>query len=219
MNFGENSETTGADFGQELIRIREHLVLGKPPRIPPLAPDELSAEALEVAAKIAGAAGAKSAQSASDIPEIMATLMRHPGLTAKIMDLSVHLYAHGTLTPRDRELLALRTEWLCRTPFEWGEHVAIAKAVGVSGAEIERVTQGSSAPGWSEHDRALLRAVEELHATAMISDEVWGVLSTKLDYAQLFEVTVVVGHYTLAAYFENSLRLRLRAGNAGLKAR
>ena len=207
-------------FTADAIARRQAYVVGQPPRIAPLRPEELTQSALDTAARIAGAAGSgASVKSASDVPEILATMLRHPTLTEKLMGLSIHLYTQSTLSPRDRELLVLRTEWLCQTPFEWSEHVAISKAVGVSSDEIERITDGSTAPGWNEDDRALIRAAEELHATAMISDEVWAILAKRLNEQQLFELTVVVGYYTLVAYFENALRLRLRAGNVGLGAR
>ena len=41
-----------------------------------------------------------------------------------------HVLAKITLPPRDRELLILRTGWRCRAPYEWGQHVVIARAVG-----------------------------------------------------------------------------------------
>ena len=63
------------------------------------------------------------------------------------------------MTVRERELAVLRVAWLCRAPYEWGEHVELAKLCGVSAEEIERVTQGSSAAGWSDHECALLLAV------------------------------------------------------------
>ena len=120
---------------------------------------------------------------------------------------------------RDRELVILRTGWLCRAPFEWGEHVRIGRQLGLTGEEIERVIEGSTAGGWSEHERALLAATEELHAGAMISDATWEVLSRSMSDTQLFELAVLVGQFTTVAYWQNALRLPLGEGNAGLAAR
>jgi alkylhydroperoxidase family enzyme len=101
----------------------------------------------------------------SEVPELVITLLRHPDLYQRITELAVQLLGRGVLTPRDRELAVLRVGWLCQAPYEWGEHVRIAKQVGLTSEEIERVTQGSSAPGWTKHEAAVLRAVEELHET------------------------------------------------------
>jgi alkylhydroperoxidase family enzyme len=81
------------------------------------------------------------------------------------------------------------------------------------------VTRGSTAPGWSDHDRAILRAVEELRADAMISDATWSVLAGDLDDRQLIELVMLIGQYETVAYYQNALRLRLREGNQGLSAR
>lgn len=89
----------------------------------------------------------------------------------------------------------------------------------VTSDEIERVIQGSSAPEWPEHERAILRATEELRETAMISDATWAVLARSYNEQQLIELPIVVGQYQTVAYYQNSLRLRLRMGNDGLKSR
>ncbi|MEI4884324.1 carboxymuconolactone decarboxylase family protein, partial [Klebsiella pneumoniae] len=81
--------------------------------------------------------------------------------------------------------------------------------------EIERVTKGPEAPGWNEHDRALLRAVDELHRDSMISDATWNTLAKTLNEAQMLEVPMLIGQYQAGAYVHNSLRLHLRPGNPG----
>ena len=146
-------------------------------------------------------------------------MLRHPSLFSRQADVGIQLLAHGTLAARDRELAILRVAWLCQAPYEWGEHVLIAKKLALTSADIERVTQGSEAPGWSEHEQAIVRATEELYENAMISDATWATLSKRLDERQLIELPVLVGQYQSVAYYQNSLRLRLHDGNLGLKAR
>src|SRR3546814_18612499 len=105
------------------------------------------------------------ASRVANLPEIVRTMLRHPDLVARQTDVGSQLLARGALTPRDRELAVLRIGWLCQAPYEFGEHVYVAKSVGISSDEIERITQGSGAPDWNEHERAVLKAVEELHST------------------------------------------------------
>ncbi|PTU31892.1 hypothetical protein CJD38_04180 [Stenotrophobium rhamnosiphilum] len=109
--------------------------------------------------------------------------------------------------------------WLCQAPYQWGEHVLVAKKVGVTSIEIERITLGHEASGWSELDKAILKATDELYKNAMISDATWTVLAKYLDDQQLIELPIVVGQYQTVAYYQNSLRLRLHDGNSGLNAR
>lgn len=196
-------------------RAREILILGKPPRIAPLMPSELGKEAAESAVALRRAA---SAPASDEVTEFTATMLRHPALYRRHTELAFQLYG-GALAARDRELIILRTGWLCKAPYEWGEHVRIGKRVGLTAEEIERVRTGSTALGWDENDRAILSAVEQLSENAMISDETWAVLARRLDERQLIELPILVGQYQGLAYLQNALRLRLIAGNPGLSAR
>jgi alkylhydroperoxidase family enzyme len=123
------------------------------------------------------------------------------------------------LSPRERELAVLRVGWLCRAPYEWSQHVDIAKRYGVTAEEIERATHGSSAPGWTEHEAAIVRGVEELLGDQSISDDTWNVLARTWTERQLLEFPTLVGYYVAIAYSQNSLRMRLNAGKKGLRER
>lgn len=209
------------------VQAREALILGQPPRIAPLEPADYPADAYTMAegehevavGRTAAMLARQRRDPARPLSDHTATLMRHPELYRAQMSYGLQLNLRSALPPRDRELLILRTGWLCQAPFEWGEHVLIAKRIGVTSEEIERITQGPEAPGWDEHERALLRAADELHLDAMISDATWEALSRRLDERQMIELPCIVGHYHLIAFYQNSLRMRPRAENLGLSAR
>jgi alkylhydroperoxidase family enzyme len=202
------------------VRLREVQIVGDGPRIPPMNLEEFSDEALETTTRMIHAASdARRKASLENVPELVRTLLRHPDLFRRLTDFSLQLLGNGTLPARDRELAILRIGWLCRAPYEWGEHVEIAKRAGITTEEIERITRGSASEGWNDHEGALLQAVEELYADAMISDATWSVLAEHFDEKQLIELPVLVGQYQTVAYLQNSLRLRLQRGNQGLRAR
>lgn len=152
------------------------------------------------------------------IPDYMLTMIKHPEIFGPHMVMGSTIF-RGRLPARDRELAILRQAWLNRAPYEWGEHVDISQRYGVTAEEVERVTQGSSAVGWSEHDAAVLRAVEELVGNAAISDETWAVLAKSWDEAQLIEFPMMVGQYVATAYVQNALRIALADDNPGLTYR
>lgn len=175
------------------------------PRIPPLAPGEGDAQAEELLAELDPNLSAA---------HIFATLVRHPGLFRKWSPFGGKLLS-GKLSARDRELLILRTGWRTRSHYEWGQHVIIAKLVGVTDDEIARVKLGPDADGWSDADRTLLRAADELHDDACISDATWAELAKTYDDKQLTEIPMVVGHYHLVAFTLNSLGVQREPGVAG----
>ena len=202
---------SGASFD---IDARQAEILGKPQRIEPLKEEEYDAEARAMIVGLRKASGAQTAE----IPKVFGLMLRYPGLFKCQMDMGLLLYK-GAIPPRDRELAVLRVAWWCRAPFEWGEHVDIAKRYGIVSEEIERVTQGSAASGWSEHERAILKGVEELLGDQMISDATWDQLAKSWSERQLMEFPSLVGQYYATALQQNTLRVRLADDNPGLRHR
>lgn len=149
---------------------------------------------------------------------IFDTLVRHPGLFRKWLPFGGKLLS-GKLPPRDRELLILRTGWLCRSAYEWGQHVLIARSVGVTDEEIDRVVEGADAEGWDQFDQTLLRAADELHDDGCISEATWAALSERYDQRQLIEVPMLVGHYHMVAFALNTLGVQREEGVPGLPER
>jgi len=175
------------------------------PRIAPLADAEFDEQARELLAGVDPQAVAAN---------IFTTLVRHPGLFRRWLPFGGKLLA-GRLPARERELAILRTGWLCRSEYEWGQHVVLARRLGISDAEIARVREGPQASGWTPLEAALLRAADELHAGACIGEGTWRELAAHLDERQLIEVPMVIGHYHLVAFTLNSLGVQREPGVPG----
>jgi len=146
------------------------------------------------------------------ILNIFRTLANHPGLAKRWLVFGNHVLAKNTLAPRERELVILRTGWLCRSAYEWGQHVGIGKGSGLGDADITRITQGPDAKGWSELERALLRATDELHSDAFVSDATWAALKPHLNTQQLMDFVFTVGQYTLVSMALNTLGVQPEPG-------
>lgn len=188
---------------------REAQVIGKGPRLSPLSEDEISDEARTLIQDIRSAFNIPDDAS---IPDVSLISLRHPGMFRGQMALGIELAGKGTIPDRERELAVLRLALLCGAPFEWSEHVDIGRKFGVTDAEIERVVDGSAAAGWSDHDRAVLRGVEELVADRCLSNETWDTLSKSWNEQQLMELPMLVGSYFMTALQQNTLRIRPKGG-------
>jgi 4-carboxymuconolactone decarboxylase len=149
---------------------------------------------------------------------IFRTLAAHPKLLKKWLVFGNHILNKSTLPPRERELLILRVGWLCRAEYEWGQHVVIGKKAGLTDDEIDRIKEGPDAPGWSEFDATLLRAVDDLRAQSFISDAVWDALAATYDTPQLLDLIFTVGQYNLVSMALNTLGVRLDEGVAGFES-
>jgi alkylhydroperoxidase family enzyme len=146
---------------------------------------------------------------------IYRTLVAHPKLLKRWGVFGTHVLYKSTLPARERELLILRTGWLCQSEYEWGQHVIIGKGTGLTDEEIERVKVGPDAREWSPFDAALLRAADELHNDSFISDDTWEALSDRYDTPQIIDLIFAVGQYHIVSMALNSLGVQLDAGVKG----
>jgi AhpD family alkylhydroperoxidase len=142
------------------------------------------------------------------------TLARHPVLLRDWLPLGSRLLLGGTLPPRDRELVILRTAWLCGCEYEWGHHVRIAARAGLSREEVADV-RDPAATRWSGHDAAVLRAAGELVRDHTVSQATWDALAQTYDDAALIEFTMLAGHYVMLAGLLNTVRVARDAGTEG----
>src|SRR5438105_63566 len=176
------------------------------PRVAPVRDEELGDEGREFM---------QTVSREGRVLNIYRTLVAHPKLLKRWGVFGTHVLYKSTLPARERELLILRTGWLCRSEYEWGQHVIIARGCGVTDEEIERVKVGPGAEGWSPFDAALLRAADELHNDSFISDATWTALSERFDTQQMIDVIFAVGQYHIVSMALNSLGVQLDEGVKG----
>ena len=147
---------------------------------------------------------------------VVGTLARHWEAAKKFQAWAYHIMGEtSTLVPRERELLILRIGWLCQAEYEWGQHVIFGREAGLTDAEIARIKEGPDADGWDPFDATLLRAADELHTDAFISDATWAALSERYTTQQLMDVVFTVGQYNMVSMALNSFGVQLDNGVAG----
>ena len=190
-------------------------------RLTPLAPADFSPEAADLLGATLSRVAALEGQESAPEPQILnilRTLAHHPKLLGPFLGFATAL-AGGALPRRSSELLALRAAWNCGSDFEWGHHVVYARAAGLGDDEIAAIGEGPAAPGWSEGDRLLLQAADELHAGHDLADETWRALERAYSADQLVEIPFVVGQYTMLAMVANATGVPLEDGLEALPSR
>ena len=170
------------------------------PRVPPLAESEWSVE-LAAAAERLG----RGTRATNDLK----TLARHPAVLTHVVPFVAYVSGDSTLPPQHRELLMLRTAWLCGAEYLWAQHVVAAQQSGLSEAEILRTTDGPDAPGWDPFHATLLRAADELHVNAFLTDVTWELLAARYNRRQVMDTVFTVGGATMVAAALNTLGVQL----------
>jgi alkylhydroperoxidase family enzyme len=117
-----------------------------------------------------------------------------------------------SLGMRDREIVIDRTCARCRCEYEWGVHVAFfAERVGLTTPQIRSLTHGTATDGcWDrERDRLLIGAVDSLHDTATIDDELYRRLEDEYTDAELLDLFMLCGWYHAISFAANAARVDL----------
>ena len=166
------------------------------PRIQPVQDDEATDEQREILA----------AASVSGRPplNVQRTTAQYPDLARARQAFSSHIMRETSLPPRERELLILRTGWNCQSEYEFAQHARYGRSVGLSDEEIRRVAAGPDADGWDPFEASLLRAADELHDDAFISDATWDALARRYSVQQLMDAVFTVGAYHIVSMALNS---------------
>ena len=150
----------------------------------------------------------------SEMPDIFTVFHIHARLFWAWLFFASRLMPGGRLPAREREKLILRTAWLTRSLYEWGQHVDIGLRVGLSDADILRLAQGPEVCT-DENERLLLQACDELVRDRHVADATWAQLAQHYSEKLLIEIVILVGHYVMVAGFLNSAGLQLEPSIAG----
>jgi alkylhydroperoxidase family enzyme len=172
------------------------------PRIPPLPEAGWTAEQREILAVIT--------MGGAQVYNIFRTQIRLPEATRAFLAWGSYILSRrNDLPPREREIVILRIGYLCRSGYEWAQHERIGRQVGLTVDEIARIKQGVQAPGWSEADRVLLQATDELHRDQFVTTPTWNALSAHFSESQRINLVYTAGQYTQVSMLLNTLGVQL----------
>ncbi len=144
------------------------------------------------------------------------TYLHYPALGQSLLTHERYVSNESTLPPRHRMLLGLRTAWLTRSDYLWAHRAAAARRAGFTADDLRRVAEAPDAR-WDAFEGTLIRAADELHVDAFLSDESWRVLTEgrmgqRYDINQMIDLVDTVGAYTIHAGVLNSMGVQVEPG-------
>lgn len=176
------------------------------PRIPPVQKANWTPEQRELL---------QGYEDAGRLYNVYTTMANYPDLMRDWIVFASHVLRRNSLPERDREILILRIGWLCQSEYEWAQHVRLGRGVGLTDKDVDNIMKGPDASGLSETDRLLLKATDELHEDAFISDATWNALAKIYDQKQMMDIVFTVGEYNLVSMALNSFGVQLDEGLTG----
>jgi len=146
--------------------------------------------------------------------DIIGMLAHHPQMAEVFLRFNGFLLQRGELAARLRELIILRVALRHRSAFEWGQHVRMGAAVGVTDDDVAALIEGNEK--FSGADRIVLDTVDELIADGKAQWDTWqGLLDTVGERAAM-EVIFLVGTYALTGMAFGTWGLQAKPGSAPL---
>jgi alkylhydroperoxidase family enzyme len=174
------------------------------PRIHPVPDDQLTADQAELLAPM---------QKSGRVLNIFRTLVAAPKAAKGFLAWGNYILSRrNDLPAREREIVIMRTGFLCKSGYEWTQHHRISLSSGLSEAEIARIKVGANAAGWSAADAALLQASDELHNDQFITDATWTALRKHFTEKQCMDVVFTAGQYTQVSMILNTFGIQLDEG-------
>jgi alkylhydroperoxidase family enzyme len=140
-------------------------------------------------------AGAAGRVTGAGPPNIFTTLGQHRRLFRAWLRYSAQLMPFGALPRADTELVILRVAWLCRSAYEWHQHVPIALRVGLSAEEVAGLAVAPPADVFTERQRTLIAVSDELVTQRALSDSTWSAVRGTFRDREMIELCLLIGNY------------------------
>lgn len=180
------------------------------PRISPLSDDQLDAD--QEAALAPLRLDSLVNNRPGSVLNIFRTLAHAPKALVRFNNWGSYVLSRrNDLSPRQREIVVLRTGYLCRAGYEWTQHHRIGLQSGLDADDIERI-KGGAIVGWSAAEAVLIRATDELHADQFITDATWAELGAHFSPKQCMDVVFTCAQYTQVSMILNTFGVQLEEG-------
>jgi AhpD family alkylhydroperoxidase len=137
-------------------------------------------------------------------------LAHHAPAFMAVLQFGRALNAGSNLSPREKELVILRSASLTQCGYEVSVHEKVARErLGFTEAEVAALDQPRhrALDHFEGRERALLLLVEELCCTDSLSQRSWREVSEVLDTPTIVEILCLTGYYRTIAGLANAVVL------------
>lgn len=165
-----------------------------PARMPQLQPEEFSGEAREMFAR-----WKVGPFKDADSNPVLKTFAHHPKLADLFSQLNIHLLLTSSVPVRQRQIAIMRTAWVCKARYMWSSHLRTSLGFGLEPELFGPLQVGASDPYFTDFERTIILATEELVNDRRIGDANWRALSAEWNEQQLLDFMFTVGAYVLTA--------------------
>jgi 4-carboxymuconolactone decarboxylase len=174
-------------------------------RLPRLRPDELDAEQRALYDAIAGGPRARQGSAFPLVADDgglngpFNAMLLQPGLGQALQALGSAIRYRTSLPVRDREIATLTVARIWDSAFERYAHEAVARAAGMTEAEIAALRAGDPDAFADPRERLVLTTTTALAGDNDLTEDDYDAAVAGLGLPALFELTTLVGYYATLA--------------------
>jgi len=165
-----------------------------PARLPQVRPEEVTDEMREFLSKWTG-----GVFQGADKNPVLLTFAHHPKLADLFSQFNIHLLSSNTLPVKQRQIAIMRTAWICNATYMWSSHLRTSMRCGLSPDMYAPIKVGADDPYFSDFERVVIRATDELVHDKQISDASWQALMAEWNNQQMLDFLFTVGAYVTIA--------------------
>jgi 4-carboxymuconolactone decarboxylase len=165
-----------------------------PPRMAPVRPEEMSDAMRAFLQKWTGGIFRRA-----DSNPVLLTLAHHPQLADLFSQLNIHLLSTTTLPVKQRQIAIMRLAWICKATYMWSSHLSTSVRSGLDPEMFLPIQVGADDPYFSEFERVVIRATEELVNDRKVGDANWQALMKEWSNQQMLDFLFTVGAYVTIA--------------------
>ena len=170
------------------------------PKIPLVKDEELTAEVREVIDRLPPL-------------NIFRMLANAPANLKTFVDWGLSLLFQTELDAREREIAILRVAHVTRSKYEWHQHEAIARRVGVTDDEIAAVKASGPVTTLGADLNLVCRVADEITRDVRLSDDALAAILGRYGTRQALELILNVSHFNMVSRILESTRVEIEADN------
>ena len=167
-----------------------------PPRVPLPDDNDLDPESREILSKL----------PALNVFRMMANA---PASFRPWVEFAFSILAKSEFDARKREIAVLRVAHVTRAGYEWFQHVIVAKRVGVTDEEIEKIAVDGPVTQLDEEGNLLCRVADEISNEVRLGDDALQQILDRYGTRQATELILCVSYFNMLSRLLESLRVPL----------
>ncbi|HEX4376214.1 MAG TPA: hypothetical protein VHZ99_03570 [Steroidobacteraceae bacterium] len=164
------------------------------PIMPPVRQDELTDDMRAFLDKWTG-----GIFRGADSNPVLLTFAHHPKLADLFSQFNIHLLSSNTLPVKQRQIAIMRVAWVCKATYMWSSHLNTSVRCGLQPDIFRPIQVGAGDPYFTEFERVVIRATEELINDRKVGADNWAALMSEWNNQQMLDFLFTVGAYVTVA--------------------